>query len=229
MKHSIPLLVLPLFVLGCPSTKQRCHDQADLEACLSLCADTDATCYRDLAQSTPTLTPDLLTRGCEARDALACVDLAQLREEGPERIELFDRACDLDSPQACRQLTELLLDADPQDWFAAIGATVRACHLLGLRGCADADRMEAQSLHQSFCLGESILPAPSCEELDPDGPFSPQDREVYDRIDQRVRLACEARDPGACALGIAWAEAGYARLKGPSPVDAAWFREREGT
>ncbi len=217
---------LLLLILGCPSDETRCRDQADLDACHTLCAGAPASCYRDLASSAPALATELLTLACDERDSQACVDLAATRT-GPERAELLDRACSQDSAEACRLLAEVHLAAEPKEWFDATAATVRQCHLLGLRGCPDADLLEAGQLHEAFCSTEPRLPDPSCAELDPAGTYGPPDIELYAGIQQRLRAACEARSPGACALGVRWSEAGYARFKAPSPPEAIWFKERE--
>ncbi len=173
----------------------------------------------------PQLAVPLLEHACDARDGQACLDLAG-QYSGPEEIDYLDRACNLDSAAACRQLTGAHLNATPADWSSAIAATVRACHLLGERGCLDADRMEGRHLHLIFCSGGATLPGPSCADLDPDGSYGPPDRDLYLAIDARVRADCEAGTPNACSLGEAWAMAGFARHKAPSPVEAQWYRER---
>ncbi|MFH1833895.1 MAG: hypothetical protein ABH877_02630 [bacterium] len=222
-----PLVVLfPLFLVACSTPERRCHEQADLDACLTLCDGTDVACFRDLAATTPSLSAELLDRGCSHRDTRACVELAELLD-GPERIQALGRACDLDSPDACRELSDSLVAATPPDWLGATAAIVRECHLLGLRGCVDADRMEARYLFQTYCADELRLPEPSCSDLDPDGSYGPPDRDLYIGIGERLRAACEARAAGACALGAEWSDAGFARFKAPSPVEEAWFRERE--
>jgi len=219
------LSFLPL-ILGCPSTESRCHDQADLTACHELCAGAQASCYRDLASSSPSLVTELLTLACDERDSQACVDLAA-GLAGKERIDLLDRACTMDSAEACHLLSEAHLAAVPPDWFNATAATVRQCHLLGLKGCPDADRLEASHLHEAFCTTEPRLPEPSCAELSPDGSYGSPDRELYRGIHERLHADCEASRPGACALGARWAEGGYGRFKAPSPPEAMWFKERE--
>ena len=213
-------------LLGCPSPETRCHDQANIDACHTLCADSPPSCYRDLATSSPALATELLTHACDERDALACVDLAT-GQSGPARIDLLDRACTLDSAEGCRLLSEAHLATEPRGWFDATAATVRQCHLMGLRGCPDADILEAAHLHEAFCTTDPRLPDPSCTELDPAGSYGPPDKALYDGILARLEADCEVREPGACALGARWADAGFARIKAPSPPQMMWFKERE--
>ena len=222
---SLPLLLLPL-LLACSTPEQRCHDRHDLESCLSLCAGSDFSCQRDLASQVPQLAVPLLERACDARDAQACLDLSA-QYAGPEEIDYLAQACKLDSAQACHQLSEAHLNAVPADWSSAIAATVRACHLLGMRGCHDADRLEGRYLHLVFCSDAAGLPGSSCAELDPEGSYGPPDRDLYLAIDARLRADCEAGVPDACGLGEAWAQAGFARHKAPSPVEAQWYQERK--